>query len=160
MGFSRHEYWSGLPCTSPGHVPNPGIEPTSHTPLALAAGLFTTSAAWEHLNYSLLVQSPSGVQLFAAPWTAARQASLNLQNRYVFHFEHAEVQQILELVQGWVGELDIQLCLLASPHWTLFGLPTGCVPRTSASLVLSQFPIWPFRASLGTEPLLNPVQSD
>ena len=26
-GFSRQEYWSGLPCPSPGYLPNPGIEP-------------------------------------------------------------------------------------------------------------------------------------
>ena len=26
MGFSRQEYWSGLPCPSPGELPNPGIE--------------------------------------------------------------------------------------------------------------------------------------
>ena len=29
MGFSRQEYWSGLPFPSPGHLPNPGIEPGS-----------------------------------------------------------------------------------------------------------------------------------
>ena len=27
MGFSRQEYWSGLPFPSPGNLPNPGIEP-------------------------------------------------------------------------------------------------------------------------------------
>ena len=26
MGFSRREYWSGLPCLSPGHLPDTGIE--------------------------------------------------------------------------------------------------------------------------------------
>ena len=31
MGFSRHEYWSGLPFPSPGNLPNPGIEPRSPT---------------------------------------------------------------------------------------------------------------------------------
>ena len=29
MGFSRPEYWSGLPVPSPGDLPNPGIEPRS-----------------------------------------------------------------------------------------------------------------------------------
>ena len=29
MGFSRQEYWSGLPFPSPGDLPNPGIEPKS-----------------------------------------------------------------------------------------------------------------------------------
>ena len=44
MGFSRQEYWSGLPCPPPGDRPNPRFEPTS---LTLAAGFFTTSATWE-----------------------------------------------------------------------------------------------------------------
>ena len=29
MGFSRQEYWSGLPFSSPGDLPDPGIEPRS-----------------------------------------------------------------------------------------------------------------------------------
>ena len=74
MGFSRQEYWNGLPFPSPGDLshpgikpwspalqadslptelqgkpdlPNPGIEPVSLTSLALAGGFFTTSATWE-----------------------------------------------------------------------------------------------------------------
>ena len=31
MGFSRQEYWSGLPFPSPGYLPDPGIEPRSAT---------------------------------------------------------------------------------------------------------------------------------
>ena len=38
-GFSRQEYWSGLLTSSPGDLPDPGIEPTSP---ALAGGFFTT----------------------------------------------------------------------------------------------------------------------
>ena len=44
MGFSRQEYWSGLPCPPPGDLPNPGIEPVSP---ALAGGFFTTTTTWE-----------------------------------------------------------------------------------------------------------------
>ena len=29
MGFSRQEYWSGLPFPSPGNLPDLGIEPES-----------------------------------------------------------------------------------------------------------------------------------
>ena len=29
MGFSRQEYWSGLPFPPPGDLPDPGISPTS-----------------------------------------------------------------------------------------------------------------------------------
>ena len=37
MGFFRQEHWSGLPCPPPGDLPDPGIEPTSPTALALQA---------------------------------------------------------------------------------------------------------------------------
>ena len=46
-GFSRQEYWSGLPFPSPGDLPDPGIEPTSFMPLTLAGGFFTTNNTWE-----------------------------------------------------------------------------------------------------------------
>ena len=40
-GFSRQEYWSGLPFPTPGGLPNPGVEPESLTSPALAHELFT-----------------------------------------------------------------------------------------------------------------------
>ena len=36
VGFSRQEYWSGLPCPSPGNLPHPGIKSVSHSLLHLA----------------------------------------------------------------------------------------------------------------------------
>ena len=39
MGFSRQEYWSGLPFLPPGDIPDPGIKAT---PPALAGRIFTT----------------------------------------------------------------------------------------------------------------------
>ena len=39
MGFSRHEYWSGLPSPSPGDLPDPGIEPRSSSLQADALAL-------------------------------------------------------------------------------------------------------------------------
>ena len=47
MGFSSQEYWSGLPFSPPGDLPDPGIEPRSLTSPALAGGFFTTAATWE-----------------------------------------------------------------------------------------------------------------
>ena len=44
MGFSRQEYWSGLPFPSPGDLPEPGIKPES---LALQQTLYPLS----HLTY-------------------------------------------------------------------------------------------------------------
>ena len=37
MGFPRQEYWSGLLFPPPGDLPDPGIEPTSPSSLALQA---------------------------------------------------------------------------------------------------------------------------
>ena len=41
MGFSRQEYWTGLPFLSPGDLPNPGIEP----------GLLHCRQILHHLSY-------------------------------------------------------------------------------------------------------------
>ena len=41
-GFSRQEYWSGLPCPPPGDLPDPGLEPASLASPALAGVIFTT----------------------------------------------------------------------------------------------------------------------
>ena len=38
MGFSRQEYWRGLPFPTPGNLPDPGVEPAS---LAMAGWFFT-----------------------------------------------------------------------------------------------------------------------
>ena len=46
-GFSTQEYWSGLPCSSPGDLPNPGME---HMSLALQADSLPTESLgnpWE-----------------------------------------------------------------------------------------------------------------
>ena len=48
-GFSRQEYWSGLPCPPPGDLPDLGIKPASLSPPALAGEFCTTSAIWEAL---------------------------------------------------------------------------------------------------------------
>ena len=39
MGFSRQEYWNGLPFPSPGDIPNPGIK--SRSPTLQADSLLT-----------------------------------------------------------------------------------------------------------------------
>ena len=43
MEFSRQEYWSGLPFSTPGDLPDPGIEPLSFMSPALAGGFFTAA---------------------------------------------------------------------------------------------------------------------
>ena len=56
-GFSRQEYWSGLPCPPPGDLPDPGIKPMSLTSPALADGFCTTRATWTawHIYYMISI---------------------------------------------------------------------------------------------------------
>ena len=59
MGFSRQEYWSGLPCSPPGNLPDPGTE-LSHT----AGGFFTDGATREAgriLIFHQLSESPLSI---------------------------------------------------------------------------------------------------
>ena len=83
MRFSRQEDWSGLPCPSPGYLPNPGMKSLSLTSPLSARGFFTTSTTWEApfsnlYTYGLFIaQSFSHVQLFVTPWTSAHLSSLS-----------------------------------------------------------------------------------
>ena len=70
MGFSRQEYWIGLPCPPPGDLPDPGIEAASLRSPALAGGVFTTSNTLEapqkpqelfiHLFWQICIESMKG----------------------------------------------------------------------------------------------------
>ena len=64
MGFSRPEYWSGLPCPPPGDLPDPGIKRAFLISPALAGRFFTISTTWEapeltyyHIKSSLNIDS-------------------------------------------------------------------------------------------------------
>ena len=77
MGFSRQEYWSGLPFPSPEDIPDPGIDPgLRHCRQMVYHLSHQRSPSFEFSS----VQSLSCVQLFATPWTAAHQASLSINN--------------------------------------------------------------------------------
>ena len=53
MGFSRPEYWSGLPFPSPGDLPDPGIEPGS--PMLQADALTSEPPGKEKYIYHLIL---------------------------------------------------------------------------------------------------------
>ena len=57
MGFSRQEYWGGLPFPAPGDLPDPGIEAMSPISPALAGGFFTTAPRiWKIRNGKILFE--------------------------------------------------------------------------------------------------------
>ena len=53
MGFSRQEYWSGLPFPSPGDLPNPGIE--SRSPVLQADALTSEPPGKPHISYYYII---------------------------------------------------------------------------------------------------------
>ena len=55
IGFSRQEYWSGLPFPSPGNLPDPGVEPRSPV-----------------LQVDSLPSDPPGKPLYSAAAAAAK----------------------------------------------------------------------------------------
>ena len=67
MGFSRQDYWSGLPCPPPWDLPDPGVEPISLMFPALAGGFFIISATWEAQRVGYF------------PWNHACFSTLQLQ---------------------------------------------------------------------------------
>ena len=79
MGFSRQEYWSGLPFPSPVDLPDPMIKLMSP---ALASRFFTNEPPGKPRPIFTLYASVqfSSIPLFVTPWTAALQASLSVTN--------------------------------------------------------------------------------
>ena len=71
MGFSRQEYWSGLPCPPPGDLPNPGIELRSP---ALQADSLTSEPPGKSESESCSIASdslrPYGLY---SPWNSPDQ---------------------------------------------------------------------------------------
>ena len=69
MGFSLQEYWSGLPCPSPGDLPNPGMK--SESP-ALAGGFFITeppgnSSVSQRISDFLHLKCKGRIRLYYTP---------------------------------------------------------------------------------------------
>ena len=120
MGFSRQEYWSGLPCPPPEDLPHPGVEPASLMSLALTGRFFTTNATWEsqdampaaHRRVCEGLRSAS--TCFAAgettnqSWTEwGRESNLPWPPFFAFR-EWVDVGAVY-LVDTWIGSLSLHL---------------------------------------------------
>ena len=71
MEFSRQEYWSGLPFSPPGDLPDPGTEPMSLMSPTLAGGFFTTGATWGPFQYSRSSQWCKPCHFICSLWVSA-----------------------------------------------------------------------------------------
>ena len=87
MGFSRQEYWSGLPFPSPGDLPDPGVGSTSSVSPSLAGRFYTTEARGKPITVHC---APS---ILFSPFTASVTKNFS-------HFPHKTYKATNKKVQG------------------------------------------------------------
>ena len=75
MGFSRQEYWSGLPFPPQGCLHDPGIELVSIMFPVLVGKFFTTSTTWEPPKIYIYVRCPGGSAITNQPANAGDPGS-------------------------------------------------------------------------------------
>ena len=79
MGFSRQEYWSGLPCPAPENLPDPGIEPASPATPALQADSLPLKLVQSYPLQRVIMNMQFGERLqIAEPAAAAMSLQLCL----------------------------------------------------------------------------------
>ena len=154
MGFSRQEYWSGLPVPIPGDLPDPGIESASLVSPALTGKFFTIvppGKPEDNLGGTFkmeLTQSPEPHQegwspLLNHPWCPGHSG------RNWHHFRRAcwggGGYSSNKPPGGFTGKL----------HLTLTSTAWHPVPHPSPKRVSGILPGWafiPFNREIGNEP--------
>ena len=113
MGFSRQEYWRGLPCPPPGDLPNPGIEPRSP---ALQADSLPTEPPGKHrrLCYMHIKATPEHSRALST----AGSSSVNICSLFVCSFLGATKADVT--TKGRKHRIDTNLCWGKSDVLTVF----------------------------------------
>ena len=109
MGFSRQEYWSGLPFPPPRDCPDPGIELVSLASPALAGGFFYHLDTWEALlRYAFLFNSihfQSGLHFLEVPITEPLFLSVTKEG---VALSSTELEQVGETTVGLNKSTEVQ----------------------------------------------------
>ena len=124
MGFSRQDYWSGLPFPSPGDLPDPGIEPGSP---ALEADALTSELSGKHIYaciciYMFLRSTPWNMSVFIR---SAENEDQEYRNSQVTVKAWSETHQ----VGGW--DCRVFLLLRVPGDWVLEQVPACWVVSDS-----------------------------
>ena len=106
MGFSRQEYWSGLPFPTPGDLHDQGIKPKSLASPSLAGRFFTTAPPGKPVN-RLLLSRFSCVRLCATPETAAHQAPPSLGLSRQEHWSGLPFPSPMHESEKWKGSRSV-----------------------------------------------------
>ena len=148
MEFSRQEYWRGLPCPSPGDLPDSGIKPTSLKSPALANGF---CAAWEapirvsHYKQEQVDQREQVEGTPALPEASLKKSNCLYSHQWEISQEEARwgcwVPRVRQCRNGGtprsstryrVGEGTGEMAMPRMEiHWTM-SLPEGSPPNLSS----------------------------
>ena len=137
MGFSRWEYWSGLPFPSPGDLPNPGLEPRS---FALAGRFFTDWAMREaqppgnshRFTVSKFVRSPGTTEL--NPLSPSLKVALKVLARAGVSTESLTVEGAASTFTWFLAGFSSWSGLLGWEPWLDSWLALGC-PQLHTNLI-------------------------
>ena len=88
MGFSRQDYWSGLPCPPPEDLPHPGIEPASITSLL----------DWQEGSLPLAPPGKPYVFIYCSPFKVITKLDLPVVYNiflYLIYFIHSSLYLLI-----------------------------------------------------------------
>ena len=125
MVFPRQEYWSGLPFSPPGDLPDPGIEPVSLMSPALAGGFFTTGP----LIYSSLIYLVCEILAWSQSQNhAKRPPREGLLSPHILLFQNIPFCLLKAAILTWHTHVKkrCEMC-----KWTVCRLPSPWTPPLS-----------------------------
>ena len=103
MGFSKQECWSGLPCPSPGDLPDPGIEPRSP---ALEADSLPLAPPGKPTYF---IHSISGIYICQSQSpNSFHPPSICFKYSFIHSFIHLFNKYFLNIYYAWDTEINIE----------------------------------------------------
>ena len=127
MGFSRQEYWSGLPFPSPGDPPNLGIEPMSPESPSLAGGFSTTGPPGKPFTTSSCPQFAFLILSYGArPVSITRAACLRQGLAFYRRTLPPPLQVSLEQTR-WQVQVNLESLQLTCTLWGVFSQTSWCL---------------------------------
>ena len=114
MEFSRQEYWSGLPCPSPGNLPDPGIKPIS----PVLTGRFFTHSHQKNPKLGIMTHS----YIWKVCFLLLVAGYIRLKMSFVSNPTITELILIFSMTRRWFRVLN------PIKEWPL-GKTKGCQPK-------------------------------
>ena len=149
MGFSRQDFWSGLPFTPPGELPDPGIKPVSLKSLALEGRFFFTTSAIKHIitmSASRLKRSFNISRIMSTIFK-----NISMWYKYSTYFSSVQFSRSVMSDSLWPHGLHHSRLPCSSPSPGVYSnscpLSWLCHPSISSSVIPLSFCLQSFPAS-------------